>query len=134
VLTPPLASKYEVLKMEAVKKETTPNYTKEQEQALRDLASEHGEISFEQCQQLAEQWGKKPRSIVGKINSLELPYKAKPAPVKKVDNAPTKAMMVTNLGSVLGVQFDELDGMDKPTIKGLTKLTKAILTLVEAGK
>ena len=97
------------------------NYSAEQEQALMDAAP----VSYAQCLEFADMWGKKPKSVISKVQHLGLEYIPKPKPSKKVSKGDTKAVLVYKIEQALKSE-DYLDGLEKATSAALVNLLGCI--------
>lgn len=91
-----------------------PNYSVEQEQILRDAAP----VNWEAANLFADQFGKSVKSVIAKVQSLDLQYIPKAKPAKK-EVEPTKAEMVANIEAETGLTLTGLEKAPVNTIKTL---------------
>ena len=98
--------------------EKAKNYSDAQVETLQSFDV----ITYAQACELAEQWGKSPKSVISKINHLEIPYEKKPVPAKKIAKE-TKAELVAQIEEATGAN---LFGLEKATVKALVKLLEAV--------
>ena len=103
--------------------EKTPNYTPAQEARIRERAAE-GPLNLAIATELATEFDKKVRSVIAKINRMELEYTRK-APVTKTGEKPVnKAELVAEIAELVGAN---VDGLEKAS-KNALKLVRAALT------
>lgn len=99
------------------KADKAPNYSAEQEQALRDAEP----ISFNEVHAFANEWGKSWQSVLAKVHHLGLEYIPKEKPSKKVSKGDTKKELVSKIETALGAS-DMLSGLEKATASALVNL------------
>lgn len=98
--------------------EKAPNYTDEQVKIMRDAAP----LNYEKAQELAEQFGKKPKSIIAKAKREQIEYLAK-APEPKRPKAMTKAQIVALVSERTGLK---LLGLEKAPVPTLSEIAGAL--------
>lgn len=99
-------------------KAVSPNYSKEQEQVIRDNAP----MNLEKAKVLAEQFGKSVQSVIAKCYHLEVDYQAAEKPVKRQTKL-TKSDLVAKIAKHLD---RNVDGLDKATTKALLAVINGI--------
>jgi len=97
------------------------NYTADQEQALIDHANANEGISFKDAGVIAESWGKSPRSIIAKVQSMGLAYIPKAKPAKRPKGR-TKADMLQIIADRLSADAASIGGLSKATASSLDAL------------
>lgn len=103
---------------------TEKNYSKEQEQILKDNAP----MNLEKARALEEAVGHSWSSIIAKCKHLGVEYISKPKPTKKVAKV-TKAELAAQIAERLD---RNLDGLDKAPAKALVNLINGIDHLTKA--
>ena len=98
--------------------EKAQNYSDEQVAILQSFDS----ITYAQAQELAEQFGKKHRSVISKIKHLGIDYIPKPKPEKRQAKE-TKAELVEKIETETGAS---LAGLEKATVRSLMNLLEAV--------
>lgn len=101
-------------------------YTASMAKAIAEAAP----LTFDAAVALAERdefiaAGKSHRSIIAKAKSMGVEYVPK-APATKKPKGVTKASIVAEIASGLGVSEDSLDGLANAKMSALTTLAKAI--------
>ena len=79
------------------------SYTAKQEARLQEFDS----VSYDQAQELAVELDKTPRSIISKVQSMEIPYIKKAVPARKEAMA-TKAELVEAIEEALRAKLPGL--------------------------
>ena len=102
--------------------EKTVNYTDEMVARLHEAAP----VNYETAQALALEMGKGVRSIIAKCKREGVEYISKPAPAKKKPQGATKAEIVGAIAAGVGVESDDLAGLEKATGQALGKLLAAM--------
>lgn len=97
------------------------NYT---EKMLNELQS-MGVITYDMAHEFAEKHNISVRSVVAKVRSMELPYQPKEVTGVKTPKpkAESKADIVTEIQSVLNVNFK---GLDRLVLEDLVMLRKIV--------
>ena len=93
------------------------NYTEAQEALLN---AEPQPITYARAGELAEEMGKKIRSVIAKIQSMELAYERKPVEPKR-PKGKTKAELVAEIEAYMGAEEGTFSGLDKATGQALGK-------------
>ena len=100
-------------------------YSEKQVAALQNAATQFGTLNSEIAGKLAADLGQSKRSVIAKIGSLGLPYKAAKKPVKGT-RATSKADYVAAIAKVLDADASELAGLEKATALALSGLLSSI--------
>ena len=104
-------------------------YTEEDEAYMRERYMLHptpGTIEM-----LAEDLNRTPRSIIGKLAKMGI-YKSRGAYKPKYGETPiTKEEIVFNLGQLLGIEPEDIKGLEKAQKDSLLTLEKAIQKIKE---
>lgn len=101
-----------------------PNYSKEQEQIIRD----HAPMNLEKARVLAAQFDKSVQSVIAKCYHLEVEYTA----AEKAAKRPTKQTK-SDLVARIAKDIDRnVDGLEKATTRALLNLINGIEHLVHA--
>lgn len=103
--------------------EKTPNYTPAQEARLRKAAETNGTLNLALATELADEFGKKVRSVIAKINRMELPYARKVAVTKTGAPVESKAKIVAEIGTMVE---GNLDGLEKASKTALQRVRDAL--------
>lgn len=98
--------------------EKTPNYTEAMETRIRERAEE-GVLNLTVATELANEFGKKPRSVIAKINRMGLAYERKAPVTKTGEPVESKADIVAEIAELVNAN-----------VEGLEKASKAALKLV----
>lgn len=122
--------------------EKTPNYSATQEAVIRQVASENGgTLTFELCEQIAARDdmrdndgnARKARSIVAKVTRMgDVGYKAKEPTAKDGSAIVKKDGLVGEIATLVGLNMDKLDSLDKATKPQLVALRDAVAALKAA--
>ena len=97
-----------------------PNYTEAQEIRLADVynpASSEAERET-QIEELANEFGKATKSVRAKLSSMKL-YVKKEYKSKAGNKAETKEVIVQEIATILGVDAEQLGGLEKATKNAL---------------
>jgi hypothetical protein len=100
-------------------------YTEKQVVALQNAATQFGTLNSEIAGKLAADLGQSKRSVIAKIGSLGLPYKAAKRAVKGTRST-TKAEYIAAIAKALDADATELAGLEKATARGLSGLLASI--------
>jgi hypothetical protein len=98
------------------------NYTPEMEQAIREEAP----LNIAKARQLANELGKKPRSVIAKAISMGLPYEAAKPTRKNGSPVARKADYVRAIEKALSSGEGALVGLEKATASALEMLLSEI--------
>lgn len=96
-------------------------YTKEQEAVLVNASP----VTFADAEVFAKEFGVSTRSVIAKVQSLNLDYVAKPKPVKRPAGM-TKTQMVEVIANRLNVEAAELSGLVNARGTSLSTLMEAV--------
>lgn len=100
-------------------------YSEKQVVALQNAATQFGTLNSEIAGKLAADLGQSKRSVIAKIGSLGLPYKAAKRSVKGT-RATSKAEYVAAIAKALDADASELAGLEKATALALSGLLSSI--------
>ena len=104
-------------------KAKVPNYTAEQEAAIR-ARSENGPLNAAVAAELATEMGKTPRSIIAKIVRMGLPYATKQPTTKTGEPVTKKDALVTEIEQIVGANLDGLEKAPKPALYALASFAR----------
>jgi hypothetical protein len=92
-----------------------PNFTPEQEQAIRDAAP----LNQEKARALAAQMGKTERSITAKAVRMNVEYQRKQPTTKSGGKVENKAAIVSEISGLVAGNLDGLDKAPKAALQAL---------------
>ena len=101
-------------------KERTPNFTAEQEQAIRDAAP----MNQAKSEQLAAQFNKTPASVRAKAVRMGVPYERKVATTKTGAPVERKEAIVAELAQLTGANLEGLEKAPKPVLQALRNFAR----------
>lgn len=106
--------------MTAQAKKTASKYTPAMEAAIRAAASE-GPLNQDVANRLAAEFGPdfSGRSVIAKINRMQLPYARKVAVTKTGAKVESKETICKEIGSLVSGNLDGLDKAPKPALQAL---------------
>lgn len=97
-----------------------PNYTAAQELRIRE-ASEDGPLNATVAAELAEEFGKSPRSVIAKITRMALPYATKTRVTKTGEPIVSKTKLVEQISAVVEGNLEGLEKAPKPALQALAR-------------
>lgn len=103
-------------------KEKQPNFTEAQEQRIRDTAPHN----LASATELAEEFGKSPRSIVAKIVRMEVAYERKQPTTKTGEPIVSKAKLVEQIAGVVSGNLEGLEKAPKPALQAIARFASAL--------
>jgi len=116
------------------------NYTAESEARLRSVYNPNAQESVRTAQiaQLAEELGKSTRSVIAKLSSMKgenghaLYVPKDPTVTKSVKRGPSRAEIVRNIESTLGLSRDALASLARSHRADLLKLAESVGTSTDS--
>lgn len=102
-----------------------PNYTTEQEDRIREVADENGELNMALADELAAEFGKSRRSVIAKAIRMDVPYASKVPTSKDGTPVASKAKIVEQIGAVVGGNVDGLEKASKAALQNLRRFVEA---------
>jgi len=115
-----------------------PNYTKEQEKALKAAFKHHVKMSDDDkralVKQFAEDYGKATRSIISKLSTMQLWTAYQPKAASSVKREPTRAERVRSIQSQLNLSRDTLTSLERALSSDLVTLIGAIENVRQSSK
>lgn len=96
--------------------EKTPNFTPEQEAAIRQAAP----LNKAKAEALALQMGKKPKSIIAKAVTMKVPYDKQKPVTKTGEPIERKEQLVAKIAAYTGdANLDGLEKASKPALQAV---------------
>lgn len=95
--------------------EKTPNFTPEQEAAIREAAP----LNKAKAEALALQMGKKPKSIIAKAVTMKVPYDKQKPVTKTGEPVIRKEDLVAKIAAYTGGDLDGLEKASKPALQAV---------------
>ena len=99
-------------------KEKAPNYTPAQEARIREAAP----MNLAKATALALEFGKTPKSVVAKANSLGVVYEKKTRTAKDGSEIVKKTELVSEIAARIGVEAKDLESLANASKASLVKL------------
>lgn len=100
-----------------ISKEKTPNFTPEQEARIRESAPHN----LASATELANEFGKTPRSVIAKIVRMDVGYQSKVRTTKSGDPVISKEKLVGQIANVVEGNLEGLEKAPKAALQALAR-------------